>query len=333
MSQFNNKQHTFKHLAIPSCLLGAMLLSDNALAIPPTVKLPSNINLATSFFDGFTGEKSSFQLYLQHDDGNSVKDNKGKDSPIFSDPNVDVSVLMTQLTYVTGKKIAGADLKLTTIIPIVSFDTRFGKRGAQLNDNGTSLGDITVAPLLQFQPVMIDGHPIFVQNISLGVSLPVGKYNDDVDFNQSSNAYAINPNWAATFFPSAKTEISWRLNYLYNFKNNSPAGSAPLTWEGDSVNNTQAGSAVWLNFATSYAITPTFNIGINGYYLKQITDDKVNGDTMKDSREQVFAVGPGVTWHTADRKTNFWINTYMESNVENRIKNDVRLQFRMVSEF
>ncbi|MGZ3567929.1 MAG: transporter [Thermodesulfobacteriota bacterium] len=56
--------------------------------------------------------------------------------------------------------------------------------------------------------------------------------------------------------------------------------------------------------------------GIAGYYLNQITPDKVDGHTRPHSKEEVFAVGPGLMY---SRKGFFpYLNAYYETRVENR---------------
>ena len=57
-------------------------------------------------------------------------------------------------------------------------------------------------------------------------------------------------------------------------------------------------------------------IGVNGYALQQITDDKVNGRKLADSEERVFGVGPGLVFNTD--KLWIYLNSYFEVGAENR---------------
>jgi hypothetical protein len=70
---------------------------------------------------------------------------------------------------------------------------------------------------------------------------------------------------------------------------------------------------------------------VAGYYLKQLSDDKVNGNSQADSKEQVFAVGPAVSWAASP---NFFLGlkTQWESSVENRPEGN-RTTFRMTYKF
>ena len=37
-------------------------------------------------------------------------------------------------------------------------------------------------------------------------------------------------------------------------------------------------------------------MGLNGYWLKQVTDTEVDGEKVKGRREQVWAIGPGAMY-------------------------------------
>lgn len=303
---------------------------------PPSVNQPAGINLGgTSFYDGFAGPPGlSHLVYLKYDSASSFRDKNGHENRAFDDPKLNVVTLLNQLSYYSPETIgAGAHLGWNLIVPIVSLDGSFGDGGARLKDNATGLGDITTGPQVQFDPI-VDSHgrPVFVQRFAMNFILPTGKYDKHKDFNQSSNFYSVNPYWAATWMPAPRWEMSWRLHYLHNFKNDDPASSSPLLFEGQPVRDTQAGDAAWANFTASYEVMPKLSVGLNGYYFKQLEDDKVNGRTLADSREKVLGIGPGLFWKASESE-GFWLNLYHETNVENRAKNDFSVQMRIVRTF
>jgi hypothetical protein len=77
------------------------------------------------------------------------------------------------------------------------------------------------------------------------------------------------------------------------------------------------GQALHQNFAVSYEIAETVRIGMNGYALEQITDNKINGISQPGSLERAIGLGPGAELHAAK---SFWIylNLYFETYAQNR---------------
>ena len=335
--------HTFRHF-IPAAGIGASLLlgADHALAqvngIPPTVSQPQGINLGeTSFMDGFSrsGPGWTYLPALRYAQGNAIKDGNGRDSAAFKDPRIDVLTLINHLSYTSPIRIGDATLGLNALLPVVSLDGRFGQPGATLAGGGTSVGDLTISPSLQFDPVMGATGPLYSQRLEFSFLLPTGRYDRSNDLNQGAGYYSLNPFWAATLLPTPRWEISWRLHYLYNFKNTQPAGSAPLAYQGQTVRDTQAGQAAWINLSTSYEVVRDVRLGLNSYYFKQLTDSKTNGADMAGSREQVLGVGLGAmfTIHRGDKHDVLWINSYSESHVRNRTRDSLILQARYAYEF
>nr|WP_249673891.1 transporter [Pseudomonas sp. PIA16] len=319
----------FAHTCIALALLGVS--TSSVYAVTPSVNEPAGINLGgTSFYDGFAGPPGlSHLMYLKYDSAQSFLGAKGRQNPALDDPKLSVTTLLNQFSYYSPQSIGmGAHLGWSLIVPIVSLDGNFGPAGAQLKDNGTGLGDVVAGPQLQFDPVVdAHGRPVYVQRFAMDVIVPTGKYDEHKDFNPGSHFYSINPYWAATLMPAPRWEVSWRLHYLYNFRNDKPASSAPLDYRGLAVDDTQAGQAAWANFTASYEVLPKVSVGLNGYYFKQISDDQINGHRLEDSRERVLGLGPGLFWKISDGQ-GFWFNVYHESAVENRAKNEFSVQVR-----
>ncbi|WP_416425136.1 transporter [Pseudomonas sp. App30] len=299
---------------------------------PPGVSQPSGINLGgTSFYDGFAGLPGySYQSYLRYSSASSIRGNSGQKVSAFDDPKISAVQWLNQVTYYSPESIGGgAHLGWSLLLPVVALDGTFGSNGASLKDNATGLGDITAGPLIQFDPIVdAHGRPVFVQRVSMDFILPTGKYDEHKDINASSHFFSANPYWAATWMPAPRWEMSWRWYYLYNFKNNDPASSTAQFYQGRAVEDTQAGQATWVNFTASYEFFPNVSAGLNGYYFRQLTDDKVNGSRLEDSREKVLGLGPGLFWKIRPGD-GLWFNVYQESGVENRAKNDLLIQLRV----
>jgi anthranilate 1,2-dioxygenase (deaminating, decarboxylating) large subunit len=169
--------------------------------------------------------------------------------------------------------------------------------------------------------------PLMTNRVEFATIFPSGKYNRTKAINQGSNFYSINPYWAATVFVGPRATVSWRMHYLWNSKNKSPN----LGLYG-AAGDIQVGQAFHGNFTAAFAVIPDrLRLGLNGYFLKGITDLEVDGDGVSDSRDSVVAVGPGGVFHLTPKDT-FFVNVYFEMNAENRTEG-TRTVLRYVHQF
>ena len=160
--------------------------------------------------------------------------------------------------------------------------------------------------------------PFFAQRIEFDAVFPTGTYDSLKQINAASNIFSFNPYWAATLFLHPKWNVSWRLHYLWNSTN-------PDT-------NVQPGQAIHLNFATSVEVLKgRLHLGVNGYYLQQITDSRLNDSPIPDSKESVVGIGPGALYIFSNKDVLFF-NTYFEVEARNRTEG-VRLNFRWIHKF
>lgn len=292
--------------------------------------LPS-VNLGfTSFLDGGppAGPGLYFSQYLQYWGSDKLTDSKGDAIlPSFADEDLAAGISLTQVLYISDKKLAGGKLGIDVIIPTVSIDMGYGSDYPMFpQDNGTGIGDILVGPFIQWEPIMGKNGPIFMHRVEFQFLLPTGKYDDDKELNAGSNFFSFNPYWAGTLFLTPRLTASTRIHYLWNAKNTDP--NRQYVNAGD----TQAGQAVHANFAMAYEIIPKrLRIGLNGYYLKQITNTKVDGNSLHGSKERVFGVGPGFVYHFS-QDNHLFFNTYFESMAENRAEGN-RFNIRWVHHF
>lgn len=305
------------------CVYGAGLLVAQAAH---AYDLPV-VNLGlTSFLDGGlpAGPGWYLQEYFQNYSADRLRDKNGNNIGLPKQ-KLDYQVSVTQLSYLSNIRVGNASLGLNTLLPVVTrMRLDDGLNNAALKAQ-SGMGDLLIGPFIQFDPVMGPDGPRFVQRIELQVNLPTGEYSAKKDVNPGNNAWSFDPYWAATYWFTPKWTVSIRAHYLYNGKNNDPGQAF-----GD-VGDIQAGQALHANFATEYAVTDHLRLGINGYWLKQITDTQVDGHDVAGRREKVWAIGPGAMYSFSPNDHVF-ANAYFEQDVENR-PDGSRVQVRYVHHF
>jgi hypothetical protein len=313
-----------KNLAVTLGLVAAQTVSAYDL---PAVNLGF-----TSFLDGGppSGPGWYVQQYVQFYRNGQLKDAHGSNLRVptargLETAEVDANVGITQLTFQSDQELAfGGKWGMNLMLPYASFDLEPEDNFA-LSANSGNLGDLLVGPFLQWDPIMGENGPRFMQRVEFQMLLPTGSYDDDDALNPGSNFFSFNPYWAATAFLTPQWTLSWRLHYLWNAENEDP-------FKPTGASDSQAGQAIHLNFASAYEILPNrLRLGINGYYLKQITDSKLDGRDVADSREQVFAIGPGLVYHVSPHD-HLFLNVYWETEAENRPEGS-RMNLRFVHHF
>jgi len=268
------------------------------------------VNLGfTSFLDGIppAGPGWYFAQYVQYYTADDLKD-----MPSVPNPQIDAWIGLTQVIYQSDKEVLlKGKWGLDVIVPEAYLDS------SPIPDNGAGFGDVLVGPYLQWDPVMGSQGPIFVHRIELQTIFPTGKYDVNKALNPGSNVYAFDPYWAGTWFITPKLSASWRLHYLWSSENNE--------------NDIQAGQAFHANLAASYEVVPhQLRVGINGYWLKQLSDTKQNGAAIPDD-EQVVGIGPGVL-ASFSQHTHLFLNAYWETAAEYRPQGQ-RFNIRFVHHF
>ena len=267
-----------------------------APAPPDVVTLPSGLNLGlSSFYDGFTPVQPgamAFVDYFKFEHLNEITSSQGSQSPAFNHPRIDAEINVLQFIWVSPVRIGAGVLGFTVLEPVVNLNSHFDTPGVVLHDNGFGTGDTIFGPYYQSEPIISGGRPVFSYRLEFDTIAPDGSFDSQRDLNQSSGFWSILPYFAFTLLPTPALEISARLHYLYNFQTQRASNPPPVP--GFVFQNGQAGQAAWINFDASYTVLPQLGIGINGFYLKQFTNDYVNGQSLSGTEKQELYLGPGI---------------------------------------
>ncbi len=294
-----------------TALIGCLMLNSTTQATDlPAVNLGS-----TTFYDGAPlpgGPGWYGSLFLNHYEARKITDNDGQRIGLpKSQVSVDTTTL--QLIYQGEGGPLHSDWGFSALLPVVTrLQVDDGLNNAAL-DGQAGIADLNFGWYLQFKPIMGANGPIFAQRVELDFVAPLGRYERSTAINPGANFWSVNPYWAGTYWATPATTVSWRLHYLWNAKNTAPS---PATY-GAEVSDVQAGQAVHANFNVLYALTPQFKIGLNGYWLNQISDSRIDGHKASGRREKAFAIGPGAMY-AFSAHDSVMANVYFETQSRNR---------------
>ncbi|WP_293764905.1 transporter [uncultured Aquitalea sp.] len=210
-------------------------------------------------------------FYANHYHASQFNNEDGKSSvPGFG---LTADVLVPRLLYMSDSRLWGGRVGgfALTSLPSLSLDAG----GAHASRSG--LGDSVVGPLLAW-----GDEGSWHQVLALDVYLPTGSYDKNAMLNLGKNYYSLRPVWAWSWLPASGWEASAKLTYTFNSKNRDT--------------DYRSGQLFHADYALSYAVSPGWRVGVNGYFIKQTTDDVQNGAAVAGNgfRGQAFAIGPAV---------------------------------------
>jgi hypothetical protein len=288
----------FLFVLLPLSICSAFLTGQGHVPEPA-------VNLGdTSFLDALGGPGLLTETFGDAEHSTAIMDRFGQRVPGTGQVN-SVSSL-THIAWLSESRFLGAWPGVETVITAAHVNAGPGMAAG-------GLGDLTLGPLvLQWDKQKIG--PISIQQrLVFDFGVPVGEYSPDAGVNVSSHAYTANPHDEITVLPLKRVETSWRIHYLWSSENRNPPASF-------AARSTQAGQAVFLNGTLSYEVinNPRWNLwlGSNGYFLKQVSDPKIDGISVSGSSEEVGASGAGMLWNKSE--WFFYANGYHEVGAKNR---------------
>lgn len=220
-------------------------------------------------------------LYYQHYDANELKDNNGNNNSKLAYFRLVADVGAVRLTYVwPGIELFGANIETRVVQPFASVDlsrdiNRPGHSPLDAGGNSVGLGDTA------FAPIILGWHVgSYHQTFGLDTFLADGSYNAMNSVSIGRNYYQFAPFFAFTWFPFQNANVSAKLRYAFNTKNNST--------------DYQSGDEATIEFSAGYRLFRKLELGVNGYIYRQTTNDVQYGQVVNGNgnRGKVNALGP-----------------------------------------
>jgi len=170
----------------------------------------------------------------------------------------------------------------------------------------TGLGDIALIPFALYW-TRGNYHMSFAEFIVT----PTGDYSVSNGINNGLNYWSFDTNFALTYLnPDTGRDVSFNLGHIYNTENDDT--------------DYQSGQELHLDFVFNQFLSETFAIGLQGYYLKQISGDSRSGALLGDFKAESAGIGPALLWtrQYGDQSVSFIAKWLHEFHAENRLEGD-----------
>lgn len=280
-------------------LVGGVMASTMVLAKEGGDQYP---NGTENWFAGAVPPPGNYFINYFGNWSGTLRDQNGdKVRPTGKDIKLNATFDALRFVKVTDTQFFGANYGWAAILPIVhlSIETPGGKASR------TGIGDATITPMI------LSWHsPEMHYALGLDLNLPTGHFdkNDAPGKNIGANYYSLEPVFGVTYLGKSGWEVSGKFMYNVKTKNNDT--------------DYKSGDEFHMDYLVGKHIGP-WSVGLSGYYLKQLTDDRQNGAKVgtDGNKGQVFAIGPSVKYETAGH-SHLIFQWQHETNVENRFGGD-----------
>jgi hypothetical protein len=200
--------------------------------------------------------------------------------------DIDLVLNLAAASYTFETPVFGGRYTMAALVPFGKADLSAsleGPGGGRIDASGDSfnLSDIAVVP------VQLNWNTgAFSWEVSQSIVAPTGAYDADQAINLGRNYWSFATNAAATWFdPEGGREVSIAPGIMFNTEN-------PDT-------DYRTGTEFYLDFTATQFLSPTFAVGLRGYWYQQLTGDSGAGATLGDFKSESVGLGLGFLWTPA----------------------------------
>ncbi|MFO1451030.1 MAG: transporter [Opitutaceae bacterium] len=191
-----------------------------------------------------------------------------------------VNAVTPRLDWVKPVSVLGADRWGTLLVlPMLDLDLEIEPvRGERLRGERRGVGDLTLGNGLHWTLKS------FEMVNAVDVVLPTGSFDRTQLVNPGRGQWVVRASQMGTWFPVPTWDLSYRLNYDHHFRN--------------SDTHYLSGKTLYLNGAVGWKPNPATTVGLVGFTLRQVTDDRIHGQSVAPdgARARASGLGPVVRW-------------------------------------
>lgn len=213
--------------------------------------------------------------YINYYHANRFNDGNGDNA--VPDLSLNAVVDYNQFVYVTPFELGDLKFAVGGVVPFVSVR----QEGGGLVDRESGLGDILVQPLI----VGWEKGNLHVA-LAQGFYLPTGKYDAQSALNIGRNTWASQTQLSLGYVDPEGWEATTTLSFVTSSTNR----DATFSMLNPTGADYRSGNELAIDAAVGYNFTPRFELGVTGYYYKQLSDDKIS-DPISNQALQEFANG------------------------------------------
>lgn len=236
----------------------------------------------------------SYNLLYQAED---LVDSNGDSLDVGFDLSVSASA--NRLIWVTDYQLAGGNYFADVVIPLVRIDLQLSS--LSVDGKESKVGDIYL------EPFGLAWHGSrWEAAAAIGVYLDNGDYSADnpVNIGAGYRSYMFTLGTTQYFLDQNKLSLSVLARYE--------------THQQQNETKIEHGDDVHFEYGLGYSLSPTFDIGLAGYYETQVSNDE--GDLATEEKRYVFAIGPEVAKAFPDHKWLVSFRALTEIDAENGSK-------------
>ncbi|HSW06055.1 SphA family protein [Aquabacterium sp.] len=201
-----------------------------------------------------------------------LKDDSGHDVPlpVFK---IAANVVSTRFVYSTPTTLAGGNLMLHAIVPLV--DLKVDVPG--LSQRKTGLADITFGPGLAFHH-----SPNLHSVVGFDFVAPIGRYAKGDLTNIGRNYWSLQPLYTVSYLDAAGFNADAKLTFNFSRRNKDT--------------DYRSGNEVYLDYSAGWGLGNGWVLGAGGYAMRQLTSDTQAGVSLANSKGAAFAIGPSLKY-------------------------------------